>query len=137
LQDHAALRALISELSPTAAQEPLLIVGPDVANAGPSGGRKYFEEYFGNQTSLVKGRGVDAATWHHYYGSSKTATLADTHSPAVLDSFIAQQTAMSKALAERTGCSPSGRECPPIWLGESSSFYGVADPHLLITRSLT
>jgi hypothetical protein len=39
--DHRVLRALLSELSPAATrQEDLLVVGPDVANAGSSGGRK-------------------------------------------------------------------------------------------------
>lgn len=125
VQDHVALRALIAELSPGTVKQQM-IVGPDVANAGSSGGKKYWMEYFGNQTARVKppSRGVDAASWHHYYGSSKTATLADTHSPKVLDSFITEQTAMAKALAERTGCWPSDRQCAPIWLGETSSFYG-------------
>ena len=85
VRDHAALRALIASLSPAAAQQPLLVVGPDgkcsrslascfgslkeaaapVANAGPTGGEKYWREYFGNQ-SAVAAHGVDAATWHHY-----------------------------------------------------------------------
>ena len=118
VRDHAALRALIASLSPAAAKQPLLVVGPDVANAGPTGGEKYWREYFGNQSAMAA-RGVDAATWHHYYGSSKTATLADTHSPAVLDKFLTQQTTMAAALAESTHGRP-----PPIWLGETSSFYG-------------
>ena len=64
---------------------------------------------------------MDAATWHHYYGSSKTATLEDTHSPAVLDHFIVQQNEMAASLVQQS----SGADItPPIWLGETSSFYG-------------
>jgi heparanase 1 len=124
--DHAALRRLLATVAPpssspaTAATQPL-VVGPDVANAGSTGGARYWAEYFGNQ-SAAGGRGVDAATWHHYYGSSKTASLADTHSPAVLDKFIVQQLQMTASLLQHTR--GSNRVPPPIWLGETSSFYG-------------
>jgi heparanase 1 len=98
-EDHASLRRLLARLDPASstASAPV-VVGPDVANAGPTGGRKYWAEFFGNQSAAgpPQARGhVDAATWHHYYGSSKTATLEDTHSPAVLDSFILQQKEMA------------------------------------------
>jgi heparanase 1 len=116
-KDHASLRSLLARLAPSSAASKPVVIGPDVANAGPTGGGKYWAEYFGNQSAA--GGHVDAATWHHYYGSSKTATLEDTHSPLVLDKFIAQQEAMAASLVQHT----SGYT-PPIWLGETSSFYG-------------
>lgn len=117
-KDHASLRSLLARLAPSSLAAKPVVVGPDVANAGPTGGGKYWAEYFGNQSSV--GGHVDAATWHHYYGSSKTATLQDTHSPVVLDKFIVQQSEMAASLAQHSG----GSHAPPIWLGETSSFYG-------------
>ena len=117
-EDHASLRHLLARLAPSSSATQPLVIGPDVANAGPTGGGKYWAEYFGNQSTV--GGHVDAATWHHYYGSSRTATLADTHSPLVLDKFIVQQQAMAVSLLQHSGSSTP----PPIWLGETSSFYG-------------
>eukprot|EP01043_Picozoa_sp_COSAG02_P050312 COSAG02_NODE_5158_length_4582_cov_15.877091_2_plen_365_part_00 len=118
-KDHASLRSLLARLAPSSAATTPVVVGPDVANAGPTGGGKYWAEYFSNQSAV--GGHVDAATWHHYYGSSKTATLQDTHSPLVLDKFIVQQNEMAASLALHSGGSA---HAPPIWLGETSSFYG-------------
>lgn len=118
-KDHASLRSLLARLAPSSAATKPVVVGPDVANAGPTGGGKYWAEYFGNQSAA--GGHVDAATWHHYYGSSKTATLEDTHSPTVLDKFIVQQSEMAASLVAHG--SGTGHT-PPIWLGETSSFYG-------------
>jgi heparanase 1 len=120
LEDHLTLASLVEEVY--AAQSPHLrpmISGPDVANAGPTGGKRYWAEYFGNH-SASSGTGVSRATWHHYYGSGKTATIADTYSPATLDKLIVQQRQMAAVLTSTLG----PKSNLPIWLGETSSFYG-------------
>ena len=119
LKDHFTLQQLLANLTHGHLGPPLLpngkssvvpfIAGPDVANAGYSGGKRYWSDYFSNATDLGQGPGVNYATWHHYYGSGETATTADTHSPAVLDSFISQQQAMAQAM---------GTSDTAIWLGE-------------------
>ena len=150
VRDHTALRELIDETrrlhsssssssSSSSPSPPPLVVGPDVANAGPTGGARFWAQYFGNESAQHArapgggGGGVGAASWHHYYGSAKTATAETTHDPAVLDKLITQQLAM-QALLQKQLAPPPQRAAPapaaavpglpPVWLGETSSFYG-------------
>jgi heparanase 1 len=119
LQDHLALNTLIEIVYAESGQQRPQVTGPDVANAGPTGGARYWSEYFGNH-SVSSGPGISRASWHHYYGSGKTATVADTYSPTTLDKLVVQQQQMASILEEKLG--PSANV--PIWLGETSSFYG-------------
>ena len=123
VEDHERLRELLGPRG--------FVAGPDVANSGYSGGRRYWREFWGNVSRSGRrlhssGREtsplLNAATWHHYYGNGKTATTADTHSARVLDSFITSQQAMATAL--RDASAEAHDAAPPIWLGETSSFYG-------------
>lgn len=70
--------------------------------------------FFGNASNGV----VDAASYHHYYGSGKTATVSSAHSPATLDRFVSAQQAIARDLASTASAAT------PIWIDESSSFYG-------------
>ena len=77
--DFSTLRRVLAEAYP-AGNAPL-VIGPSVANAGPTGGGLFWRQFFANASA---GR-VDGASYHHYYGAAKKATTANAHSPSLLD----------------------------------------------------
>ncbi|XP_067659035.1 heparanase-like [Haliotis asinina] len=113
--DFAHLRAILKS---TPGFESTLVIGPDVtAITGPRAiVLKTFCEGEGSKA-------VDRITFHHYYefqGDAKVGTCID---PQVMDHLIPSIDAVLNVT------NPNAPDTP-VWLGETSSFYGGGTPGL-------
>ncbi|XP_048250664.1 heparanase-like [Haliotis rufescens] len=114
-RDFVHLREILKS---TPGFESTLVIGPDVT--GISGPKSIlFQNFFAGEGS----KAVDRITFHQYYAFEGDATVNTCLDPKVMDSLI------SDIHRVRNVTSPSNPDTP-LWLGETSSFYGGGTPAL-------
>ncbi|XP_071116310.1 heparanase-like [Haliotis cracherodii] len=114
-RDFVHLREILKS---TPGFESTLVIGPDVT--GISGPRSIlFENFFKGEGS----KAVDRITFHQYYAYEVGVTVDTCLNPKVLDSLI------SDIHRVRNVTAPSNPDTP-VWLGETSSFYGGGAPDI-------
>ncbi|XP_048250525.1 heparanase-like isoform X2 [Haliotis rufescens] len=114
-RDFVHLREIIKS---TPGFESTLVIGPDVTGIS---GRKsiLFQNFFEGEGS----KAVDRITFHQYYAFEGDATVNTCLDPKVMDSLI------SDIHRVRNVTTPSNPDTP-LWLWETSSFYGGGTPAL-------
>ncbi|XP_048250580.1 heparanase-like [Haliotis rufescens] len=114
-RDFVHLREILKS---TPGFESTLVIGPDVT--GISGPKSIlFQNFFEGEGS----KAVDRITFHQYYAFEADATVNTCIDPKVMDSLI------SDIHRVRNVTTPSNPDTP-LWLGETSSFYGGGTPAL-------